>query len=406
MTNKFKIFNDPIYGFITIPSTLIFDIIEHPYFQRLRRISQMGLSNMVYPGAHHTRFHHVIGCMYLMHKAVRVLRSKGVAIDEAEEQALYVAILLHDIGHGPFSHALEHFFIPSVTHEDLSLAFMNELNKEFEGKLTDAVAIFTNKHPRKFLYQLISSQLDMDRLDYLKRDSFYTGVVEGSINSDRLIAMLNVADDQLVIEHKGIYSIEKFLLSRRFMYWQVYFHKTGLLAEKILLKTLERARELLQNKETLFTSNSLLFFLKGEQKGDGIRKSVLREFANLDDYDIWSALKQWQNHDDFVLSSLSKMIIQRKLARIELSEKEFTSAYVRQIQDKTLQLQGVNASNLHYFMFAGQVSNRAYNKEEGSIKVLLKNGTISEWLSVDTQFNTTALTAPTKKYYLAYPKNL
>ena len=406
MTNKLKIFNDPIYGFITIPSTLIFDIIEHPYFQRLRRVSQMGLSNMVYPGAHHTRFHHVIGCMYLMQKAVRVLRSKGITIDEAEEQALYVAILLHDIGHGPFSHALEHFFIPSVTHEDLSLAFMNALNKEFEGKLTNAIAVFTNKHPRKFLYQLISSQLDMDRLDYLKRDSFYTGVVEGSINSDRLIAMLNVADNQLVIEHKGIYSIEQFLLSRRFMYWQVYFHKTGLLAERILLKTLERGRALLQDNKTLFASNSLLFFLKGKQKGDGIRKSVLTEFANLDDYDIWSALKEWQNHEDFVLSSLSKMIIQRKLPSIELSEKEFTSAYIAEIRVKTLQLQGVNNENLHYFMFAGQVSNRAYNKDEGVIKVLLKDGRVSEWLSVDTQFNTTALTAPTKKYYLAYPKNL
>ncbi len=406
MTNKLKIFNDPIYGFITIPSTLIFDIIEHPYFQRLRRISQMGLSNMVYPGAHHTRFHHVIGCMYLMQKAVHVLRSKGIAIVEAEEQALYVAILLHDIGHGPFSHALEHFFIPSVTHEDLSLAFMNALNKEFDGKLSNAIAIFTNKHPRKFLYQLISSQLDMDRLDYLKRDSFYTGVVEGSINSDRLIAMLHVADNQLVIEHKGIYSIEQFLLSRRFMYWQVYFHKTGLLAERILLKTLERGRALLQDNKTLFASNSLLFFLKAKQEGEVISESVLTEFANLDDYDIWSAIKEWQNHEDFVLSSLSKMIIQRKLPSIELSEKEFTSAYLTEIKAKTLQLQGVNNENLYYFMFAGQVSNRAYNKEEGVIKVLLKDGSVSEWLSVDTQFNTTALTAPTKKYYLAYPKNL
>jgi len=406
MTNKLKIFNDPIYGFITIPNTLIFDIIEHPYFQRLRHISQMGLSNLVYPGAHHTRFHHAVGCMYLMQKAVRVLRFKGIEIEEEEEQALYIAILLHDIGHGPFSHALEHFFVPDATHENLSLAYMEALNKVFDNQLTAAIRIFTNKHPRKFFFQLISSQLDMDRLDYLKRDSFYTGVVEGSINSDRLIAMLHVKEDQLVIEHKGIYSIEKFLLSRRFMYWQVYFHKTGLLAELILLKVLKRAKDLVAQHKMIFSGSSLSYFLKEESKNESNKKNLLEKFASLDDYDIWSALKEWQANDDFVLASLSKMIVQRRLLRIELSEKPFSTAYVKKIKDKTLQLNGLSKENISYFLFEGKVSNRAYNIDDGPIKVLLKDGSIKEWLAVDSQFNTTTMTKPTVKYYLAYPKEL
>ncbi len=405
-TNKLKILNDPIYGFITIPNTLIFDIIEHPYFQRLRRISQMGLSNMVYPGAHHTRFHHAIGCMYLMQKAVRVLRFKGVTINKDEEQALYLAILLHDLGHGPFSHALEHFFIPEVTHEDLSLYFMESLNIDFDGALTLAIQIFKNEHPRKFLYQLISSQLDMDRLDYLKRDSFYTGVVEGSINSDRLIAMLHVVDDGLVIEHKGIYSIEKFLLSRRFMYWQVYLHKTGLLSEQLLLRILQRARELLQQGKSVVANTNLIYFLTTDQIKKEDKATFLEQFSNLDDYDVWAAIKEWQQHDDMILASLCKMIIQRKLPRIELSDTPFTIDYVTTVKEKTSALEGINSDNLHYFMFDGKVSNRAYNTSYGPINVLLKDGSVKEWLDVDQQFKSSALMNPQSKYFLCYPKEV
>ncbi len=405
-TNKLKIFNDPIYGFITIPNTLIFDIIEHPYFQRLRRISQMGLSNMVYPGANHTRFHHALGCMYLMQKAIRVLRFKGVSINKEEEQALYLAILLHDLGHGPFSHALEGFFIPEVTHEDLSLAYMEALNIEFDGVLTDAIAIFTDKHPRKFFYQLISSQLDMDRLDYLKRDSFYTGVVEGSINSDRLIAMLHVKNDELVIEEKGIYSIEKFLLSRRFMYWQVYLHKTALLSEKLLLRILQRARELFNQGVAVTGSSSLLYFLEKRDIQSSQISSYIDAFAAIDDHDVWSALKEWQEHDDYVLSSLSKMIILRKLPRIELSKDGFSEDYIAKIKEKVRGMKGVTDKNIPHFVFEGKVSNHAYNVKSGAIKILLKDGRVMEWLSVDSQFSSTALTEQSVKYFLVYPKGI
>lgn len=404
-TNKLKIFNDPIYGFITIPDTLIFDIIEHPYFQRLRRISQMGLSNLVYPGAHHTRFHHALGCLYLMQKAISVLKTKGIKINKKETQALSLAILLHDLGHGPFSHTLEGFFIQNSSHEALSLFYMQALNTEFNGALTDAIAIFTNKHPRKFFNQLISSQLDMDRLDYLKRDSFYTGVVEGSINSDRLIAMLHVKDDELVIEHKGIYSIEKFLQSRRFMYWQVYLHKTGLLAEKVLLLTLQRARKLLEDGISVLANGNIIYFLKNAIDNLG-NNEVIERFATLDDYDVWSALKEWQLHDDFVLSNLAKSIIQRKLPRIELSDTKFTAAYIDQVSNEALKLPGIDEGNLKYFSFTGKVSNQAYDAKNGTIKVLLKNGTTQEWLSVDSNFNSTALSEPMTKYYLVYPKKI
>jgi len=405
-TNKLKIFNDPIYGFITIPNTLIFDLIEHPFFQRLRHISQMGLSSMVYPGAHHTRFHHALGCMYLMQKAVRVLRFKEVHINDTEEQALYIAILLHDIGHGPFSHTLEGFFLPKISHEAISLSYMEVLNQEFNGALSEAISIFKNNHPRKFLYQLISSQLDMDRLDYLKRDSFYTGVVEGSINSDRLIAMLHVKNDELVIEEKGIYSIEKFLLSRRFMYWQVYLHKTGLIAERLLKRVLQRAREILKQDIPLNATKNLLFLLKEKTINNNEIGTYLQAFTAIDDHDIWSAIKDWQQHDDFILASLSKMLIQRNLPRVELTDKPFSQDYFNEIKNKISTLKGIDQTNIDYFVFTGKVSNHAYDRTNGGIKVLLKNGEVKEWLSVDTQFNSTALTEPSVKYFLAYPKGI
>ena len=288
--NKLKILNDPIYGFITIPNSLIFDLIEHKYFQRLRRITQMGLSYLVYPGAHHTRFHHAIGCMHLMQKAVNVLRFKGVAVSDDEENALYVAILLHDIGHGPFSHAMEHSIVNGVSHEFISLRFMEQLNIEFNGSLTLAIKIFKGNYERPFLCQLISSQLDMDRSDYLKRDSFYTGVAEGNINSERLITMFNVINDKLVIEEKGIYSVEKFLVARRFMYWQVYLHKTGLVAEQLLTRVLKRAKELTSNGIELNASKSLAFFLNNEITSKDFDSKTLETFARLDDNDIISAM--------------------------------------------------------------------------------------------------------------------
>lgn len=403
-TNKLKIFNDPIYGFITIPNTLIFDLIEHPFFQRLRHIDQMGLSSLVYPGAHHTRFHHALGCMYLMQKAIRVLRFKGIHLNNKEEQGLYIAILLHDIGHGPFSHALEQFFLPNISHEAISLRYMEALNIEFNGSLGVALSIFKNEYPRQFLYQLISSQLDMDRLDYLKRDSFYTGVVEGSINSDRLIAMLHVKNDELVIEEKGIYSIEKFLLSRRFMYWQVYLHKTGLIAERLLKRILQRARELVKQDISLNATESLLFLLQGNTLKNDALNRYLQAFTSIDDHDIWSAIKDWQQHDDFILARLSKMLIKRNLPRVELNDQPFLDTYKNEIRTKILKLKGIDPSNINYFIFTGKVSNHAYNQTNGGIKVLLKSGEVKEWLSVDTQFNSTALTEKSVKYFLAYPK--
>ena len=323
-TNKLKILNDPIYGFITIPNTLIFDIIEHPFFQRLRRVTQMGFSNLVYPGANHTRFHHAIGCMHLMQKAVSVLQFKGVEISKEEANALYIAILLHDIGHGAFSHALENSIVKGISHEEISLKFMKSLNKEFDGALTLAIRIFEGKYHRKFLNQLISSQLDIDRLDYLKRDSFYTGVTEGNISSDRLIAMMTVVDDELLIEQKGIYSVEKFLIARRLMYWQVYLHKTGLLAENMLVKVLQRAKELALLHIELPSTKALRYFLYNQITEVNFTEETLQVFSTLDDYDILSAIKDWTQHSDVVLSTLSQMIINRNLLKIELQNEPFS----------------------------------------------------------------------------------
>ena len=322
-SNKLKIFNDPIYGFITIPNPLIFDLIAHPYFQRLRRISQMGLSYLVYPGAHHTRFHHALGCLHLMQKVVRILKFKGISISNQEENALYIAILLHDIGHGPFSHAMEHSIVHEISHESISLRFMQDLNNEFDGRLSLAITMFKGDYSRQFFGQLISSQLDMDRSDYLKRDSFYTGVSEGNINSERLISMMNVVDDHLVIEKKGIYSIEKFLTSRRLMYWQVYLHKTSLVAEQMIINVLKRAKQLAQQSVALNVSSAFGFFLEETINPTNFDTSVLEQFSKLDDYDIIAALKSWQNHSDDVLRNMSARLLERKLLKIKFYKKNF-----------------------------------------------------------------------------------
>lgn len=401
--NKLKILNDPIYGFITIPNTLIYDLIQHPYFQRLRRISQMGMSYLVYPGAHHTRFHHALGCMHVMQKAVQTLRFKGVSISSEEENALYVTILLHDIGHGPFSHALEHSVI-EVHHEELSLLFMEQLNKEFNGQLSLAIQIFKGEYHRKFMLQLISSQLDMDRMDYLKRDSFYTGVNEGNINSERLIQMLNVKDDFLVMEEKGIYSIEKFLMARRLMYWQAYLHKTSVVAELTLTKILKRAKELVVKGENLYGSPFLLNFMNSKFELNEITKEVLDQFSNLDDYDVLGAIKQWQFHDDFVLSSLCKMIIHRHLLKIEITEDKVNKIKFLDLKEKYVSEYKLLEKDIEYFVFKGKLKNEAYSKSSEPIRILKKDGSIENVVEASDQMHLKALSKPVTKYFICYPK--
>lgn len=402
--NKLKIINDPIYGFITIPSELIYDIIAHRYFQRLRRINQMGLSYLVYPGANHTRFHHAIGCLFLMQKAIQVLRFKGVLISDEEAEALQIAILLHDIGHGPFSHSLERSIVNNLSHEEISLQFMEVLNQEFHGKLRLAIAVFKGEHPRKFLNHLISSQLDIDRLDYLKRDSFYTGVAEGNVNSERLITMLNVIDDKLVVEEKGIYSAEKFIIARRLMYWQVYLHKTSLVAEKILVKILQRAKDLVALGIEVPASKTLSYFLKTPVTKSNFSLDILDKFSQLDDFDIIMAIKDWQNHQDIVLSTLSKMIIQRKLPKILLQNQPFSNEEIIKYQDKVKTKLDLQKSDVAYFVFTGSVSNHAYSKEKEPIYILQKNGTIKDLVEASDHFNLEALTKPVVKHFMAFPK--
>jgi len=402
--NKLKILNDPIYGFITIPNSLIFELIEHKYFQRLRRITQMGMSYLVYPGAHHTRFHHAIGCMHLMQRAVNVLRFKGVTISEDEENALYIAILLHDIGHGPFSHAMENSIVNDISHEDISLLFMEYLNKEFNSNLTLAIQIFKGEYSRTFMCQLISSQLDMDRADYLKRDSFYTGVAEGNINSERLITMLNVIDNILVIEEKGIYSVEKFLIARRFMYWQVYLHKTSLVAEQLLIRVLKRAKELTKQGADLKVSSALMYFLKNEITNNSFTKETLEVFSNLDDYDIISAMKQWQFCDDFVLSNLSDMIINRKLLKIKIKNKKIKQEDFELQITKLMTKYNISKHEVEYFVFNGEISNQAYQLNNNKINVLYKSGKIEDIAKTSDQLNLKALSKPKTKYYICYPK--
>lgn len=405
-TNKLKIFNDPIYGFITIPNTLIYDIIQHPYFQRLRRISQMGMSYLVYPGAHHTRFHHALGAMHIMQKAIETLRFKGTAISEAEENGLLLAILLHDIGHGPFSHAMENSIVESIHHEEISLLFMEHLNQEFEGKLALAITIFKGEYHRKFMYQLISSQLDMDRMDYLKRDSFYSGVAEGNINSDRLIQMMNVQDDYLVIEEKGIYSVEKFVVARRLMYWQAYLHKTSVVAEIILTKILKRAKELTDKGVTLECSKPLLFFMEHKISKTAFDASVLHTFSLLDDVDIMSAIKNWQFESDFVLASLSKMIINRDLLKIQMSEEKPNPAQLDYYKEKLIKQFPVEPKDADYFVFKGKLKNQAYNKKSEPIRIIKKDKSIEDVLEASDQLHLKALSKPVTKYFICFPKVL
>lgn len=366
----------------------------------------MGLSYLVYPGANHTRFHHALGCMHIMQKAVETLRFKGVSISQEEENALYIAILLHDIGHGPFSHAMERSIVEDVHHEAISLLFMNQLNVEFDGQLSLAIKIFKGDYHRKFMLQLISSQLDMDRMDYLKRDSFYSGVAEGNVNSERLIQMMNVVDDVLVIEEKGIYSVEKFLMSRRLMYWQVYLHKTSLVAELILTKVLKRAKELTEKGVVLPCSESLLFFMQNKITMETFDSDTLDLFSQLDDFDIISALKSWQKQDDFILSSLSKIIINRDLLKIKLSEEKVPAEELHILKERFALENNITLSESNYFIFKGKIKNQAYSKLAEPIRILKKDKTIEDVVEASDQLNLKSLSKFVTKYYLCYPKQL
>ena len=401
--NKLKIINDPVYGFIHIPNTFIFDLIEHPFFQRLWRISQMGLSHLVYPGAKHTRFHHALGCMYLMQKAVQTLRHKRITISAQEEEALYIAILLHDIGHGPFSHAMEHSLVEGISHEEISLAFMQELNRIFPEKLSIAIEIFQKKYPKAFMNQLVSSQLDMDRLDYLKRDSFYTGVGEGNINSERIIAMLTVKDDTLIVEEKGIYSIEEFLVARRLMYWQVYLHKTSVGAEFLLIKVLERVKELYKEGKHLPMTPALEFFVQNHITKELFDSKALQLFAQLDDYDIISGLKQWQYSDDRVLSNLSYRLLNRDLLRVKLYKTPVTEKEVQSLLQKVAKQYDIPLSLAHY-LFTREISNTVYRKEEQNIFIHTKENQVVDVTIASDQMNLDALATKVTKYYLCSPK--
>ena len=365
----------------------------------------MGLSYLVYPGAHHTRFHHALGAMHMMQKAVEVLRFKEVVISKEEENALLIAILLHDIGHGPFSHAMEHSIV-EVHHEEVSLLFMNKLNEEFNGQLSLAIQVFKGDYHRKFMLQLISSQLDMDRMDYLKRDSFYSGVAEGNINSDRLIQMLNVVDDVLVMEEKGIYSIEKFLMARRLMYWQAYLHKTSLVAELTLTKTLKRAKELLHKEIAVECSKPLKYFMENVVTLENFTHHDLNTFAQLDDFDIISALKSWQFHDDFILSSLSKMIINRDLSKIKLSSEKFPIEVLDEYLTTFSKQNNISLQDAKYFIFKGKIKNQAYSKDAEPIRILKKDKTIEDVVEASDQLNLKALSKPVTKYFICFPKQL
>ena len=398
--NKLKIVNDPVYGFIHIPNAFILDLIEHPYFQRLCRISQMGLSYLVYPGARHTRFHHALGCMFLMQQALQTLRYKQVEITPEEEEALYIAILLHDIGHGPFSHAMEHSIVEGISHEEISLAFMEALNKQFEGRLSLAIEIFQKRYKKQFMNQLVSSQLDMDRLDYLKRDSFYSGVSEGNINSQRIIAMLTVKDDTLIVEEKGIYSIEEFLVARRLMYWQVYLHKTSIGAEFVLVKLLARVKELTQQGKKLSMTTALRFFVENHITKETFDTHALALFAQLDDYDIISGLKEWQHGDDWVLAKLSQMILNRDLLRVRLYKSPVEKEKVQELLQETALQLNISEELAKYFVFTGEISNTAYRKDEQNILIYTKNNKIIDVTKASDQMNLDALATKVTKYYL------
>ena len=410
-TNKRKIINDPVYGFISIPGDFIFDLIEHPWFQRLRNIRQLGLTSFVYPGATHTRFQHAIGALHLMEQAMQTLTDKNVKISGEEKEATLIAILLHDSGHGPFSHALEDSIIPGISHEEISMLLMNKLNEVFNGKLTLAIEIFMDKYKRKFLHELIAGQVDMDRLDYLRRDSFFTGVIEGSVGSDRIIRMLNVVNDRLVIDEKGIYSLEKFIIARRLMYWQVYMHKTVISAESLLVNILKRAKELATSGIDLYATPALRFFLyndlgKPDIDGRGVFTpgQIALNFTRLDDSDILVSIKYWAEHSDKILSNLSGRLITRNLLAVELQNEPFNEKRVTDLRSAITVKLGITPDQTKYFIFTGNVSNLAYAPDSPDIKILNKSGVIKDFTDVSDMFDHRFLSERIIKYFLCFPK--
>jgi uncharacterized protein len=406
--NKKKIFNDPVYGFITVPSELLFDIIEHPYFQRLRRIKQLGLTDFVYPGALHTRFHHALGAMHLMNSAIRTLRDKNTQISDTECESSLLAILLHDIGHGPFSHALESSIFTDVHHEELSLFLMHQLNEQFGQRLELAMQIFTGDYHRPFLHQLVSSQLDVDRLDYLNRDSFYTGVTEGKIGATRLIKMLNVADDRLVMEEKAIYSIESFLVSRRLMYWQVYLHKTVISAENMLIQLIARARQLVQASQAVPANPDLAFFLSRNLTIDDFHRDpqILERFTNLDDTDIWNGIKSWCRHPDRILSFLADCLLKRRLFKVIITATPPEEDMLLGISELIQEYFHIPQQDVPYLMITGKISNNAYQASGESIDILTKYGKVIDVASASDLPNIRVLSNKVEKYYVCYPKEI
>jgi uncharacterized protein len=407
VTNKRKIFNDPVYGFVTIPSDLIFELVQHPYFQRLRRVKQLGMSELVYPGAIHSRFQHALGAMHLMNQALDTLQLKGIMIMDIEREAAQIAILLHDIGHGPFSHALEYSILDKVDHETISSLLMEKLNKEFNGNLSLALDMFKGSYHRKFFNQLISSQLDMDRMDYLNRDSFFTGVAEGTVGVDRIIKMLNVVDNELVVEEKGLLSVENFLVARRLMYWQVYLHKTCISAECMLINTIKRARFLIKNNTKLEVPKHLLpFFEKSVGAGDFKNNpNILDAFVKLDDHDIWYMLKSWQYHPDKILSYLSESILNRKLFKIKIGT-NLDFAELKQEVFNDFTNAGIDSSDFEFLYSQSEISNSGYIPKSSNIKILMKNGTIQEVSEASDLPTIKALGNIVKKNYLCYAKDV
>ncbi|SNU02938.1 hypothetical protein SAMN06298211_101121 [Prevotellaceae bacterium MN60] len=404
--NEHKIINDPVFGFIKIRRGLLYDIVSHPLFQRLNRIAQLGLTSVVYPGARHTRFQHSIGALHLMSEAVKSLTEKGIYIFDLEAEAVQAAILMHDIGHGPFSHVLENTLISGISHEDISLMMMEQMNRDMKGQLNLAISIFKDEYPNKIFHQLISSQLDMDRLDYLRRDSFYTGVTEGNIGSARIIKMLNVADDRLVVEAKGIYSVENYLTTRRLMYWQVYLHKTTVGYEKILVNALRRAKELAHEGHEVFAAPALAYFLQNDidREWFDTHEEALQMYAELDDSDIWSALKVWRHSDDKILATLASDLLDRHLFKVEVTEEPPTEEHITFIRNQIADALGISEADAHYLMSLTEIGKDMYNPEDDSIGILYKDGTVRDIAEASEILNVQLLSKKIRKYYLCYQR--
>jgi uncharacterized protein len=405
---KRKIINDPVYGFISINNDLVFEIIEHPWFQRLRRIKQLGLTHYVYPSAVHTRYQHALGSMHLMDQTIEVLRSKGHIITENEKEGALIAILLHDVGHGPFSHTLERSIVKGLSHEDLSLLIIRQLNIEFKGKLSLAVEIIRDQYPKRFLHQLVSSQLDMDRLDYLSRDSFFTGVAEGTISTHRIIKMMTISKDELVVESKGIYSIENFIISRRLMYWQVYFHKTVMAAEYMLINILNRAKYLEGQGVRLFCTPALELFLKNQLMREDFEKNDqwINEFMRLDDFDVFSSIKVWMYHEDKILACLCTSLINRHLYKVLIQNEPFDRSFIEAIRSEVLKKFDLSEDESGYFIIEDIVTNSAYSLNDDKIKIMFRDGTLMDVSEASDQLNISVLSSEVSKYVLCYPKSI